>query len=217
MSGAGAAGVAITKVLLSYDAKNIIAVDRTGAIYTGRPDGMNKSKELLADITNKEKVEGKLVDVIKGADVFIGVSGPGVLSKEMVESMNKDSIIFAMANPTPEIMPDLALEAGAAVVATGRSDFPNQINNVLAFPGIFKGALACRAKSITYCMKLAAAKALAGMVENPSKDKIIPVSLIRPFVLPCCTPMQYIPAPIHGGSLFKENRISYGPVSLSIY
>jgi malate dehydrogenase (oxaloacetate-decarboxylating) len=174
MSGAGAAGVAIAKVLLSYGAKNVIAVDRTGAIYTGRPNGMNKSKDILASLTNKEKQEGGLIDIIKGTDIFIGVSGPGVLSKEMVESMNKDPIIFAMANPTPEIMPELALEAGAAVVATGRSDFPNQINNVLAFPGIFKGTLECRAKTISPAMKLAAAKALANMVENPNKDKIIP-------------------------------------------
>ncbi len=174
ISGAGAAGVAISKMLLSYGATTIIAVDRTGAIYTGRKEGMNESKDILAGLTNPSLEKGKLVDVIKGADIFIGVSAPALLSSEMVRSMNKDAIVFAMANPTPEIMPDLALEAGAAVVATGRSDFPNQINNVLAFPGIFKGALACRAKSISPAMKLAAAQALAGMVTTPSAEKIIP-------------------------------------------
>lgn len=174
MSGAGAAGVAIAKVLLSYGAKNIISVDRTGAIYKGRLTGMNKSKEILAELTNKEKKEGLLADIVKNTDIFIGVSGPGVLTKEMVKTMNKDSIIFAMANPTPEIMPEEALEAGAAIVATGRSDFPNQINNVLVFPGIFKGALEARAKTISPAMKLAAANALADFVDNPSKEKIIP-------------------------------------------
>jgi len=173
-SGAGAAGIAITKMLIRYGAKDFILTDTAGAIFDGREKNMNPMKVAMAKLTNPGKVKGSLADVIKGADVFIGVSGPGVVTKEMVSSMAKDAIVFAMANPVPEIFPDAAKEAGAAIVATGRSDFPNQINNVLAFPGVFRGALDCRAKDITYDMKVAAAKALAGMV-TPRAEKIIPL------------------------------------------
>jgi len=173
-SGAGAAGIAITKMLLRYGAKDFILTDTAGAIYEGRKDNMNPMKAEMAKLTNPKKAKGTLAEVIKGADVFIGVSGPGVLTKEMVSSMAKDAIVFAMANPEPEIYPDIAKEAGAAVVATGRSDFPNQINNVLAFPGVFRGALDCRAKDITFEMKVAAAEALASLVE-PTTEKIIPL------------------------------------------
>jgi malate dehydrogenase (oxaloacetate-decarboxylating) len=173
ISGAGAAGDAITRLLLHYGAKNIILVDKVGAIYLDRKENMNEKKEELAKITNPNMEKGLLEDVIKNADVFIGVSAPGLLTEEMVKSMNIASIIFAMANPTPEIMPDIAKKAGAYIVATGRSDFPNQINNVLAFPGIFRGALDVRAKEINIEMKIAAAEALAKMV-TPDIDMIIP-------------------------------------------
>ncbi|MBT3451202.1 NADP-dependent malic enzyme, partial [archaeon] len=172
-SGAGAAGIACANLLLKVGIKNIIMCDSKGAIFENR-ENLNSVKLEMSKITNKENKKGTLSDVIVGANVFIGVSAPGVLTKEMVSSMSKNAIIFAMANPVPEIMPNDALSAGAAVVATGRSDFPNQINNVLAFPGVFRGALDVRASKITDNMKIAAAKALAKLVENPTKDKIIP-------------------------------------------
>ena len=176
-SGAGAAGIAIIKLLMSMGLKNVIMTDRTGAIYKGR-ENLNPIKEEMAEITNQNCEKGKLADVIKGADVFIGVSGPGTLTKDMVRTMAKDPIIFACANPTPEIFPDEAKEAGAAVVSTGRSDFPNQINNVLAFPGIFRGALDVRASDINAEMKVAASYALANLVsdEELNADYIIPAA-----------------------------------------
>lgn len=176
-SGAGAAGIAIIKLLMSMGLKNVIMTDRTGAIYKGR-EGLNPIKEEMAEITNLNCEKGKLADVIKGADVFIGVSGPGTLTKDMVRTMAKDPIIFACANPTPEIFPDEAKEAGAAVVSTGRSDFPNQINNVLAFPGIFRGALDVRASDINAEMKVAASYALANLVsdEELNPEYIIPAA-----------------------------------------
>jgi len=175
VSGAGAAGVAITKLLLKAGAKDVIVCDRKGAIYKGR-EGMDYSKLELAEITNKSAVKGNLADVMRGADIFIGVSAPGIVTRDMVKTMSKDPIIFAMANPVPEIFPDDAKESGAAVVGTGRSDFPNQINNVLAFPGIFRGALEVRAKDINEEMKLAAAYAIAGLVspEELKPDYCIP-------------------------------------------
>lgn len=173
-SGAGAAGIAIIKLLISMGLKNVIMCDRTGAIYQGR-ENLNPAKEAIAAITNRNMEKGTLKDVIRGADVFIGVSSPGTVTPEMVASMANDPILFPMANPTPEIMPDEALAAGAAVVGTGRSDFANQINNVLAFPGIFRGALDVRAREINDEMKLAAALALADLVspEELSPDYII--------------------------------------------
>lgn len=164
-SGAGAAGIAIIKLLMSMGLRNVIMTDRTGAIYDGR-EGLNPIKAEMAKITNFQHETGKLADVIRGADVFIGVSAPGTLTREMVATMAKDAIIFACANPTPEIFPDEALAGGAAVVSTGRSDYPNQVNNVLAFPGIFRGALDVRAKEINDAMKVAAAKAIAGLVSD---------------------------------------------------
>ncbi|HAC61363.1 MAG TPA: NAD-dependent malic enzyme [Lachnospiraceae bacterium] len=174
-SGAGAAGIAIIRLLIEMGLKNVIMTDRKGAIYEGR-EGLNPIKREMAKITNRERVAGSLADVIKGADVFIGVSAPGTLTKEMVESMAKDPIIFACANPVPEIMPDEAKAGGAAVVSTGRSDFPNQVNNVLAFPGIFRGALDVRATRINEEMKIAAAKAIAGCVSDDelNADYILP-------------------------------------------
>ena len=174
-SGAGAAGIAIIRLLIEMGLKNVIMTDRKGAIYEGR-EGLNPIKKEMAKITNRERVAGSLADVIKGADVFIGVSAPGTLTKEMVESMAKDSIIFACANPVPEIMPDEAKAGGAAVVSAGRSDFPNQVNNVLAFPGIFRGALDVRATRINEEMKIAAAKAIAGCVSDDelNADYILP-------------------------------------------
>ncbi len=176
-SGAGAAGIAIIKLLCSVGVKNVIMCDRTGAIYEGR-DGLNPIKEEMARITNPDKQRGKLVDVIKGADVFIGVSAPGTLTTEMVRTMAKDPIIFACANPTPEIFPEDAKAGGAAVVATGRSDYPNQINNVLAFPGIFRGALDVRARDINDEMKIAAAYALSGLIsaDDLNADNVIPAA-----------------------------------------
>ena len=176
-SGAGAAGIAIIKLLMSMGLKNVIMTDRTGAIYKGR-EGLNPIRQEMAEITNQACEKGKLADVIKGADVFIGVSGPGTLTKDMVRTMAKDPIIFACANPTPEIFPDEAKEAGAAVVSTGRSDFPNQINNVLAFPGIFRGALDVRASDINAEMKVAASYALANLVsdEELNPEYIIPAA-----------------------------------------
>ncbi|SHH58948.1 malate dehydrogenase (oxaloacetate-decarboxylating) [Sporobacter termitidis DSM 10068] len=173
-SGAGAAGIAIIKLLISLGLKNVVLCDREGAIYKGRKK-LNGAKEEIAKITNPEKRRGTLAEVIQGADVFIGVSAPGAVTPDMVRSMAKDPILFPMANPVPEIMPDDALAAGAAIVGTGRSDFPNQINNVLAFPGIFRGALDVRASDINDAMKLAAARALADLVGGElSRDKIIP-------------------------------------------
>ena len=174
-SGAGAAAIAIVKLLMSYGAKNVIMCDRKGAIYKGR-DGLNWIKEEMAEVTNLEHKEGSLADMLVGADVFIGVSGPGTVTKEMVESMADDAIVFACANPTPEIFPDEAKAAGARVISTGRSDFPNQINNVLAFPGIFRGTFDVRASDINEEMKMAAALALAGLISDDelTEDYIIP-------------------------------------------
>ena len=156
--------------------KNVVMTDRRGIIYKGRKEGMNWIKEEMAEITNLQGEQGTLADALKGADIFIGVSAPGLVTKEMVQSMNKDAIIFACANPTPEIFPDEAKEAGAAVIATGRSDFPNQINNVLAFPGIFRGTFDVRASEINEEMKVAAAHALAELISDDdlSADYIIP-------------------------------------------
>ncbi|NLM35996.1 MAG: NAD-dependent malic enzyme [Clostridiales bacterium] len=175
MNGAGSAGVAITKLLLSSGVKNIIMCDRKGAIYKGMEYG-NASKAEIAEITNPDRLTGSLADVIKGADVFIGVSAPNTVTEEMVKTMNKDAIIFAMANPTPEIFPEDAKRAGARIVGTGRSDFPNQINNVLAFPGIFRGALDVRARDINEEMKIAAAYAIANSIsdEELTEEYIIP-------------------------------------------
>lgn len=177
-SGAGAAGIAIIRLLMAMGLKNVILCDRKGAIYEGRED-LNKEKEEMAKISNFDKKSGTLADVLVGADVFIGVSAPGCVTQDMVRSMAPNAILFPMANPVPEIMPDLAKEAGAAVVGTGRSDFANQINNVLAFPGIFRGALDVRAKDINDAMKIAAAKAIAGIIteEELSPDYIIPSAL----------------------------------------
>ena len=177
INGAGAAAISITKLLLSAGARDITLCDRRGAIYAGRADGMNWIKEEMAQVTNLDKHSGSLADVLAGADVFIGVSAPGAVTTEMVKTMAKDAVIFACANPTPEIFPDDAKAGGAAVVATGRSDYPNQINNVLAFPGIFRGALDARASDINDAMEIAAAKALAGLVgDDLSADYIIPAA-----------------------------------------
>ena len=178
INGAGAAGIAITKLLISYGFKgeNIIMCDSRGIIFEGR-DNLNSYKEDIAQITNQNKLSGGLDIAIKDADIFLGVSKKDLLTKDMVRTMAKDSIIMAMANPDPEILPIDAKEAGARVIATGRRDFPNQVNNVLAFPGIFRGALDSRAKRITEEMKVAAAEAIASMVENPTEDKIIPSPL----------------------------------------
>ena len=177
INGAGAAAISITKLLLSAGAKHITLCDRRGAIYAGR-DGLNWIKEEMAQVTNLEKKAGSLADALVGADVFIGVSAPGSVTTEMVKTMNRDAIVFACANPTPEIFPDDAKAGGAAVVSTGRSDYPNQINNVLAFPGIFRGALDARASDINDEMKIAAAHALAGLIsdEELSADYIIPAA-----------------------------------------
>lgn len=178
VNGAGAAATAITKLILSYGVKNVIMCDRTGAIYEGRQKGMNPYKEEMAKLTNFEKQEGSLEDVIVGADVFIGVSAPGSLTTEMVQTMNKDAIVFACANPTPEIYPDEAKAGGARVIATGRSDFPNQVNNVLAFPALFRGAFDVRAKEINEEMKIAASLALANLISDDElhEDYIIPAA-----------------------------------------
>ncbi len=175
INGAGAAGTAIAKLLMTLGLNDVILCDRTGAIYEGR-ENLNPAKEEIAKVTNRGMVKGGLAEAIKGTDVFIGVSAPGVLTQEMIKTMNPDPVIMAMANPTPEIMPDLAKEAGASIVCTGRSDFPNQVNNVLAFPGIFRGALDVRASQITENMKIAAAYALASLVEDDklSTEYILP-------------------------------------------
>ena len=179
VNGAGAAAIAISKLLLSAGVKEIRLCDRTGIIYEGREKGMNPIKEEMAKITNRDKRTGGLAEAVKGADVFIGVSAPGALTVDMVKTMNKDAVIFACANPTPEIFPDEAKKAGnVAVIATGRSDFPNQVNNVLAFPGIFRGAFDVRASDINDEMKIAAAEALAAMIPDDklNADHIIPAA-----------------------------------------
>ncbi|HEX6594621.1 MAG TPA: malic enzyme-like NAD(P)-binding protein [Bacillota bacterium] len=175
-NGAGAAGIAIIRLLHSLGVRNIIMCDSKGAIYEGRPYRMNAIKEQVAKITNSNKEEGSLADVLVGADVFIGVSVGGALTKEMIKQMNDDPILFAMANPEPEIMPDLAKQSGARIIGTGRSDFPNQVNNVLAFPGIFRGALDVRATRINEKMKIAAAEAIASLITEDElhEDYVIP-------------------------------------------
>ena len=177
IAGAGAAGVAIAKLLLAEGAKNIVMVDSRGIIYRERKEGLNQSKIEMAELTNIQGLKGDLQDALVGADVFIGVSAPDLLDEKDIQTMNPESIVFAMSNPTPEIMPEIALRGGAKVVATGRSDFPNQLNNVLVFPGIFRGALDKRIKKITLRHKLKAARVLAGLVKNPSAKKIIPDAL----------------------------------------
>ena len=176
MNGAGAAAISIARLLLTAGFKDITLCDRKGAIYEGRPEGMNPVKDEMAKVTNLAKKSGSLADMLVGADVFIGVSAPGAVTTEMVKTMNKDAVVFACANPTPEIFPDDAKAGGAKVVSTGRSDFPNQINNVLAFPGIFRGAFDVRAKEINDEMKLAASEALANLItdEELSPEYIIP-------------------------------------------
>ncbi len=178
VNGAGAAATSITKLLLNYGFADITMCDRTGAIYDGREAGMNPVKEKMAKLTNPQKLQGKLETIVKGADIFIGVSAPGALTTEMVKTMARDAIIFACANPTPEIFPEDAKAGGAAIVATGRSDFPNQINNVLAFPGIFRGAFDVRAKEINEEMKMAASRALAELItpDELHADYIIPAA-----------------------------------------
>ena len=178
INGAGAAAIAICKLLLAAGVKDVTLCDRNGAIYAGREKGMNGVKEEMARVTNLQKRAGSLAEVLAGADVFIGVSAPGAVTTEMVQTMNRDAILFACANPTPEIFPDEAKAGGAKVVATGRSDFPNQINNVLAFPGIFRGAFDVRASDINDAMKIAAAEALAGLIsdEELNADYIIPAA-----------------------------------------
>ena len=178
VNGAGAAAIAITKLLVSAGVKNITLCDRTGTIFKGREKGMNWVKNEIAKVTNPEGIKGKLADSMKGADVFIGVSAPGAVNGEMVKSMAKDPIIFACANPTPEIFPEEAKAAGAKIISTGRSDYPNQINNVLAFPGIFRGAFDVRASDINEAMKVAASNALASLVEDDKlgPDYIIPAA-----------------------------------------
>lgn len=178
VSGAGAAGIAVTKFLYSFGVKDAILCDSRGIISRGRPD-LNPAKRAIAERTNPRNLQGSLADAMAGADVFLGLSVAGIVTPAMVESMNRDAIVFAMANPVPEIMPDLALAAGARVVATGRSDFPNQVNNVLGFPGIFRGALDVRASDINEAMKVAASRAIAGLVESPTESCVIPSPLDR--------------------------------------
>lgn len=180
VNGAGAAGTAIAKLLLSSGVKNLIACDRVGILYRDI-ENVDDAKKELAKVTNPDNIQGTLADALVGADVFIGVSAPGIVSQDMVRAMNKDSILFAMANPTPEIMPEEAKAAGARVIGTGRSDFPNQVNNVLAFPGIFRGALDVRAKEINEEMKIAAAYAIASMIkdEDLNENNVIPYALDR--------------------------------------
>jgi malate dehydrogenase (oxaloacetate-decarboxylating) len=177
VSGVGAAGTAITKLLIKYGVTNVILSDSTGIVYRGRKNGMNPAKEKMAEVTNPKNIKGALRDALKNADVFIGVSAPNLLKAEDIKTMAKNPIVFAMSNPIPEIMPEEAKKGGVAVMATGRSDFPNQLNNVLAFPGIFRGALDSRTKIITDEHKLKAAKAIAGLVKKPSSGKIIPEAL----------------------------------------
>ena len=182
VNGAGSAGVAITKLLLKYGFKNVTMCDKLGIISKDYP-GLNWMQEKMAEVTNLEGKNGTLADALKGADIFVGVSAPGIVTADMVKSMNKDAILFAMANPVPEIMPDVAKAAGARIVGTGRSDFPNQVNNVIAFPGIFKGALEGRAKQITEEMKLAAARAIADLIpDDELNDENIIVPPFHPTV-----------------------------------
>ena len=178
VNGAGSAAIAITKLLISAGARDVTLCDRKGAIYEGRKEGMNPVKEEMSKITNPEKKAGSLADMMVGADVFIGVSAPGVVTTDMIRTMNRDAIVFACANPTPEIFPDDAKAGGARIVSTGRSDFPNQINNVLAFPGIFRGALDARASDINDAMKIAASRALADLIsdEDLNENYIIPAA-----------------------------------------
>lgn len=175
INGSGAAGIAIAKLLMTLGLRDVILCDRTGAIYEGR-EKLNASKEAIAKVTNREMTKGTLKEAVKGTDIFIGVSAPGVLTQDMIKTMNTDPIVLAMANPTPEIMPDEAKAAGAKIIGTGRSDFPNQINNVIAFPGIFRGALDVRASAITENMKIAAAYAIASLVDEDklTADYILP-------------------------------------------
>lgn len=177
VNGAGSAGIAIAKLLLTYGFRHVTLCDRVGILTKGM-DGLNWMQEKMMDVTNLERKTGSLADALKGADIFVGVSAPGIVTAEMVSSMNSDAILFAMANPVPEIMPDIAKAAGARVVGTGRSDFPNQVNNVLIFPGIFKGALEGRATAITEEMKLAAATAIAGLVDDSelNDENILPAA-----------------------------------------
>ena len=177
VNGAGSAGIAISKLLLTYGFRNVMLCDKAGILARGM-DGLNWMQEKMMEVTNMEGKRGTLADALKGADIFVGVSAPGIVSAEMVSSMNRDAILFAMANPVPEIMPDIAKAAGARVVGTGRSDFPNQVNNVLIFPGIFKGALEGRATAITEEMKLAAAAAIAGLVDDSdlNDENILPAA-----------------------------------------
>lgn len=177
VNGAGSAGIAISKLLLTYGFRNVMLCDKAGILARGM-DGLNWMQEMMMEVTNLEGKRGTLADALKGADIFVGVSAPGIVSAEMVSSMNRDAILFAMANPVPEIMPDIAKAAGARVVGTGRSDFPNQVNNVLIFPGIFKGALEGRATAITEEMKLAAAAAIAGLVDDSdlNDENILPAA-----------------------------------------
>ncbi len=177
VNGAGSAGIAISKLLLTYGFRNVMLCDKAGILARGM-DGLNWMQEKMIEVTNLEGTRGTLADALKGADIFVGVSAPGIVSAEMVSSMNRDAILFAMANPVPEIMPDIAKAAGARVVGTGRSDFPNQVNNVLIFPGIFKGALEGRATAITEEMKLAAAAAIAGLVDDSdlNDENILPAA-----------------------------------------
>lgn len=186
VNGAGAAAVSITKLLLSCGVRDIILCDRKGAVYKGRKEGMNWIKEEMAEVTNLNRQEGTLAEVMKGADVFIGVSAPGTVTTEMVKTMNRDAVIFACANPTPEIFPEDAKAGGAKVIATGRSDYPNQVNNVLAFPGIFRGTFDVRARDINDEMKIAAAEALAGLVS--------PEELTPEYVLPAAFDKRVGPA-----------------------
>ncbi len=182
VNGAGSAGIAITKLLLRYGFKNVTMCDKVG-ILNKNTEGLNWMQEKMMDVTNPEQKSGSLADALKGADVFVGVSAPGIVSKEMAAAMNKDAIMFAMANPVPEIMPDLAKEAGVRVIGTGRSDFPNQVNNVLVFPGIFRGALECGATQITEDMKLAAANALAALIPD---DELSDVNILPAAFDPRC-------------------------------
>ena len=179
VSGAGAAGIAITKLLLKYGATDIIMIDRRGIIYEDRDGEMNSAKKEISRITNRGKLKGNIRDALFGADVFIGVSAPNILTEDDIQKMNKKAIVFAMANPVPEIMPDRAHSCGCYIMATGRSDFPNQLNNVLAFPGIFRGALDNHIKTITDEHKIKAARAIAGLIKKPTTDKIIPAALDR--------------------------------------
>ena len=180
INGSGAAGIAVSKMLIKYGFKNLIILDSKGTIYEGR-ENLNPSKDEIARMTNHDLIKGDLTNALKNADIFIGVSQPNILTEEMIKLMNPKPIIFALSNPVPEIMPDLAKNAGAFIIATGRSDFPNQVNNVLGFPGIFRGALDIRAKNITDNMKIAAAVALAGSIE-PSVDQILPDPLNKEVV-----------------------------------